>query len=338
MRKEELLEILKRELPTAIQQNPEIREFIRELIDQRLLDFEEKRAEMLRKEAKAIAKEIWDEADKRWQERFNQWRQEQDKKWEDWKKSFWEESDRRWQERFNQWRQEQDKKWEQWRQEQDKKWEAWKSEWQEWRKNLELEWREWRKDFEERILKILVEFEERILKTIVELEERMIKNQKNFEERVLEIIKEFEERNNKTIEGLKTKIDTLGSRWERSAEESFRDGVRGLLTKYAKVSVSRYHVYDDEGITGYKGRPIEIDMIIQNEKTILAEIKSRIDPDDVFMFINKVRFYEYKEKKKPDYLIMIGVDVRDDARKIAQQYGIIVYPDITDIDEQIKQL
>jgi len=140
------------------------------------------------------------------------------------------------------------------------------------------------------------------------------------------------------LEGLKARIDTLGSRWGRYAEDSFRDGISGLLTKYAKVSVSRYHVYDDEGITGYKGRPVEIDIIIQNDKTILAEIKSRIDPGDVFEFLDKVRFYEYREKKKPDYLVMIGVDVREDARKIAQEYGIIVYPDITDIDEKIKQL
>nr|MDO8077971.1 DUF3782 domain-containing protein [Candidatus Freyarchaeota archaeon] len=118
-------------------------------------------------------------------------------------------------------------------------------------------------------------------------------------------------------------ISALGARWGFSAEEAFREGIRGVLGELG-FTVDKWEVYDKEGtVFGVPG-VIETDVLIRDEQHILIEIKSSMSRGDVAAFINKAKLYERLVGVKP-LLVIISPFVYDDARERALQENIKVY-------------
>lgn len=124
---------------------------------------------------------------------------------------------------------------------------------------------------------------------------------------------------------LKRHIDALGARWGIVSEEAFRSGIRGLIGKELGLKVEKWVKWDAEGYVFGHQANVDVDVAIRDDKTVLVEVKSRVNRADVYVFKRKAELYEKVEKRKPDKLIMITPYVDEDALESAKKFKIEVY-------------
>jgi len=134
---------------------------------------------------------------------------------------------------------------------------------------------------------------------------QLIKRQEEHSERINELIK----RQDQGTKRLESAIGGLGARWGIMSEESFREGLKGIL-KEIGLKVERYIDYDTEGTVFGRPEQIELDLVIKDGITLLAEIKSSISREEIYAFTRKA-------------VISPFVDPR--ARPIAERLNIEVY-------------
>ncbi|MFN3975808.1 MAG: DUF3782 domain-containing protein [Aquificaceae bacterium] len=134
-------------------------------------------------------------------------------------------------------------------------------------------------------------------------------------------------------------IGALGARWGLKTERSFRNAVKGLMEEYLPVKVERYEAIDYEGevFDGRPGKVVELDLIIEDGKLIVAEIKSSVSVGDVLLFEKKVKFFEKKEGKKPYKKVIISPMVEPKALEFCKDLGIVVYTDVPIGEEEFNE-
>ena len=120
-------------------------------------------------------------------------------------------------------------------------------------------------------------------------------------------------------------IGALGARWGMQAEQSFRNGLKGILERSFGVEVLNVTEYDDAGEVFGHPDQVELDLIIFNGTLILCEIKSSMSKSDMYAFERKVAFYERHHDRKADRKLVISPMVDPKAQEIAQKLGIEVY-------------
>jgi hypothetical protein len=120
-------------------------------------------------------------------------------------------------------------------------------------------------------------------------------------------------------------ISAIGARWDIMAEDTFREGLRGILEKEFGVKVERWIARDEDGIVYGFRSVIEIDIAVKDGKTLLIEISSRVGPSDVAALLRKAQLYERKTGIKPDRLIMVTPYADEDAIEAAKEVGVEVY-------------
>ncbi|MDW8087890.1 MAG: DUF3782 domain-containing protein, partial [Candidatus Calescibacterium sp.] len=147
--------------------------------------------------------------------------------------------------------------------------------------------------------------------------------------RIEEILKEIRELRRKYDVG----IGSIGARWGIMAETSFRDAIKGILEEDFPVKVERYLKFDNEGNVFGKPDQVELDVIIKDGKIIIAEIKSSMSKADVFILKKKIDFYEKKEKKKANRVLIISPMVDQKAWELAKELGFEVYSYPEDINK-----
>jgi len=123
---------------------------------------------------------------------------------------------------------------------------------------------------------------------------------------------------------LDAKIGALGRRWGLLSEAAFREGMYELLTPYG-FRVERFWARDEEGFVFGRPEQIEIDLLVRNETTIAAEIRSSVSKADVWVFLRKVEFLERLLNRKIDRKEIISPFVDDDALEFAQKTGVEVF-------------
>ncbi len=126
-------------------------------------------------------------------------------------------------------------------------------------------------------------------------------------------------------------IGALGARWGMQSERAFRDALAGILEQYFDVEVINVNEFDDEGVVFGRPEQIELDVIIKNGVLLICELKSSIDKAGMYSFERKARFYEARHQRQAQRLIVISPMVDGRARKVAEQLGIEVYHDSTDV-------
>jgi hypothetical protein len=131
---------------------------------------------------------------------------------------------------------------------------------------------------------------------------------------------------------LERSISALGARWGIQSEASFRNALAGILEENLAVHVFNYTDFDDSGEVFGRPEQIELDIIIQNGKLLICELKSSIDRGGMYLFERKARFYEKKHQRKADKLIVISPMISPKAEKVAKQLGIITYSDSLEVD------
>ena len=77
------------------------------------------------------------------------------------------------------------------------------------------------------------------------------------------------------------------------------------------IQASRIHkelMVDEEGIVFPKNFSTDIDVLIENDKTFLIEVKYRIDNYDIFTFLKLAELYE-RTRKAFDQLLIITLEI-----------------------------
>ena len=128
-------------------------------------------------------------------------------------------------------------------------------------------------------------------------------------------------------------IGALGARWGLKSERSFRNALIGILEKSFAVQVLNVVDYDEEGTVFGRPEQIELDVIIKNGMLLICELKSSMSRSDVYAFERKVRFYEKRQNRQANRLLIISPMVDEKAEQVAKKLGIEVYSDSMDVEE-----
>ncbi len=122
---------------------------------------------------------------------------------------------------------------------------------------------------------------------------------------------------------LNFKIDNLGSRAGRGLEEL----IIKVLKEQQKIKdiefseIKREDLVDDKGYIFPKGTPTDIDVLVRDGKTILIEIKFKLDQWDLHHFYEVSQLYE-KKIKKPDELWALTLEISPKTLEHLTRYPI----------------
>jgi hypothetical protein len=238
--------------------------------------------------------------EKRWEENIKRW-EENNKRWEE-NNRRWEENEKRWIEAF-------------------KRFEA-----------IEKTLLEHTKILEEhsRILqehtKILEEHSKRLEELSKRVEEmgRILMEHTKILQEHSKRLEELE----RTVVRIEINLNRLGGRWGRNMERTVLELFRKVLEERGiePGRVEKFEYIDRDGKFYKKGARIEVDMYIHNEKLYLIEIKSLVEYGDVEYFHDKAQIVEKILGRRADKLMLIAVNIYDNALKRARELGIdVVY-------------
>ncbi len=119
------------------------------------------------------------------------------------------------------------------------------------------------------------------------------------------------------------RFGVLGQRWGENAEEAFRQGILEIVRE-AGYSVEHFRGQDPDGFLTNVPRSFDLDVLVRNGRTIVAEIKSNASRADVTEFARSVRLFEQQTGRKADKKIMVAVTIQSAAIERAQEFGVIV--------------
>jgi len=292
MAETEIRELIKRELPHLIAEDPGIRDFILRTVSEYYTPrdefsdrFDRILAELQRdREEQSLQRERDREEYRLERERD---REEQRLKWEEQNRK-WDEQNHKWEEQNHKW-EEQNRKWEENRLEDKRKWDENRLEdkrkWDEYRLEDSRRWEAYR-------------------------EEQRLERE--------DFLKKINQRYDSTI-------GALGARWGLYSEASFRNGLQAILTDSFGVEVLNLLEKDPDGEVFGRPDQVEIDVIIKNGLVIACELKSSISKPDMYSFDRKVALYQKRYRRSVTRKIVISPMVDPYALPVAEGLGIEVY-------------
>ncbi len=177
-----------------------------------------------------------------------------------------------------------------------------------------------------------VDFED--LKTIVRdlarSQQELAEAQKRTEHEVKELAEAQKRTENELILFRRTftaQIGGLGARWGMQTEESFRQGMRAILQEVG-FTTERFLDYDKDGEVFGTPDQVEVDVVIQNGKVFVLEIKSSVSKADVASFDRKVSYYARKSGRTVTRKLIITPYLDHRAQEISQRLGMEVCTDV----------
>ena len=154
---------------------------------------------------------------------------------------------------------------------------------------------------------------------------------KRFEELIKQINIGFEQARlerkdlSKKIEGLDIAVGSLGRRSGINLEEGIRNLLNDKLIQ-ANIQTNKIHkefLFDENGIVFTKNYSTDIDVVIEDGKIILIEVKYSPDNQDIFHFLKIAELYKLKFKPY-DELVILGLEMKEHHIEYARQQGIKV--------------
>jgi hypothetical protein len=127
-------------------------------------------------------------------------------------------------------------------------------------------------------------------------------------------------------------IGSMGRRWgedlERMVLEIFKETLEKRGIEPGKVEKLRF-TDKDGSITGIKGKIIDVDISVKDEKLYLIEVKSRAELDHVDVLYEKARAVEKYLNRNVDKMFLVAVNVDREAYERAEELGIeVIYGNI----------
>jgi hypothetical protein len=122
-------------------------------------------------------------------------------------------------------------------------------------------------------------------------------------------------------------MGSMGRRWgedlERMVLEIFKEALEKRGIEPGKVEKLRF-VDRDGSITGIKGKVVDIDISVKDDKLYLIEVKSRAELDHIDALYMKARAAEKYLNRSADKIILVSVSVDREAYDRAEELGIEV--------------
>ena len=298
MEKQEIVQLVKEQLPALLEESPELERWIERLTAQRYANRQqtESRFDQLLGELRRDREEQslkWAEQNRKWEES----KAESDRKWAEQNRKWEEskaESERKWAEQNEKWA-EQNRKWEESKAESDRKWAEQNRKWEESKAESDRKWAE------------QTEQNKRLWLEVGEQKSR-----------------------------LDRKIGALGARWGIGSERAFRHALAAVLTESFGVEVLNINEYDDAGEVFGRPDQIELDIIVRNGTLIIFELKSSTDRSQLYVFSRKIAFYEKRHQRTADRKILVSPFIHPRAQELAQELGIETYGDSSEVDLELS--
>jgi hypothetical protein len=124
-------------------------------------------------------------------------------------------------------------------------------------------------------------------------------------------------------------IGGLGARWGLQTEEAFRHGIRTIL-KEVGFTAERFLTWDAAGEVFGHPEQVELDIVVQNGRVIVVEIKSSLDRANTYLFNRTVEFYTRHTGQQVDRKVVIASYADERAKEVAMRLGIEVCTDVTE--------
>ena len=126
-----------------------------------------------------------------------------------------------------------------------------------------------------------------------------------------------------------SQLGGLGARWGLQTEEAFRHGIRTIL-KEVGFTTERFLTWDATGEVFGHPEQVELDVVVQNGKVIVVEIKSALDRANAYLFNRKVVFYTRHTGHQVDRKVVVAPYADERAKEVALRLGIEVCTDVNE--------
>jgi len=127
---------------------------------------------------------------------------------------------------------------------------------------------------------------------------------------------------------IETQIGGLGARWGMQAEEAFRQAMKTILEEVG-FKADRYLAYDTTGEVFGRPDQVELDVVIQNGKAMVIEIKSSLDRGQVYLFSRKVVFYQRHTGRQVARQVIVTPFAEQRAHDVAGSLGVEICTDVS---------
>ncbi len=158
-----------------------------------------------------------------------------------------------------------------------------------------------------------------------QMNERFEAADKRFEALINEVTKGFEEARKDRMElraFLSTVSSSRGIQLEKAVLELLKDK---LIQEAIPVSaIKKEYLYDKEGTLFYENYSTDIDVVIQDGKTVLIEVKSGADNRDVNDLLKKAALFKVQFNKNYDLLMLFCLEINQRNLEDAIRQGIRV--------------
>ncbi len=158
-----------------------------------------------------------------------------------------------------------------------------------------------------------------------QMNERFEAADKRFETLINEVSKGFEEARKDRMElraFLSTVSSSRGIQLEKAVLELLKDK---LIQEAIPVrAIKKEYLYDKEGKFFYENYSTDIDVVIQDGKTVLIEVKSGADNRDVNDLLKKAALFKVQFNKNYDLLMLFCLEINQRNLEDAIRQGIRV--------------
>jgi len=133
------------------------------------------------------------------------------------------------------------------------------------------------------------------------------------------------------LKALDNKVVGLGARWGIMSEETFRSGLKGILTDELGLKVEHYQGYDEEGYVFGHPDQVELDLVVKDGLLIIIEIRSSMSKSDVYTFQRKIDFYEKAHDVEVNRKIILSPFIDYRAVPAVHSLGIEMYSSASEV-------
>ncbi|MHA1439658.1 MAG: DUF3782 domain-containing protein [Promethearchaeota archaeon] len=128
----------------------------------------------------------------------------------------------------------------------------------------------------------------------------------------------------KEIQKVSVAIGALGRRSGKALENTILAILKDKLIQenIDASKITKEYLYDEKGEVFWKNYNSDIDILMQNGKIILIEIKYHVNKHKIERFVRKSQLFKLQFKKDFDALVMICLEIKSSVLHIAKQFGV----------------
>jgi hypothetical protein len=127
-----------------------------------------------------------------------------------------------------------------------------------------------------------------------------------------------------------SQIGGLEARWGLQTEDAFRQGIRTILAEVG-FTTERFLTWDATREVFGHPEQVELDVVVQNGRVVIVEIKSALDRANTYLFHRKVAFYTQHTGRQVDRQVVVAPYADEHAKEVARRLGIEVCTDVTEL-------